>query len=123
MSSGGKGGKPKQPVTAYYASAHYGVCHGPVDEVLEVWYGEKRLWGGAATSNTTLNISKPSLFGGEKVEGGFVGRIALLLGGAAQKAPAALAVSLRRNGAATSADPDELPGYRNVFSFFVHGGG
>lgn len=121
MGGGKSGGKPKQRVVDYFISAHYGLSV-EVDEIREIHYGEKRLWSGSVTSNTTLNIDRRSLFGGNKVEGGFRGTIALMLGGASQFAPSRLAQALSRNGAANTADANQLPGFRGICSFFVSGG-
>jgi len=120
---GGKsGGDPKMKVTEYYISAHYGVCMGPVDEVTEIWYGEKKLWTGSVTQNTSLIVSKPNLFGGEKVEGGFRGAVQLFLGGATQVASDGLIASLIANGAAPAGGPQDMPGYRGILSFFITSG-
>ena len=119
---GKSSGKAKQRVVDYFISAHYGVC-AEADELIELHYGEKRLWSGSVTGNTTLAISKPSLFGGNKVEGGFRGYVDIMLGGDAQLAPPLLAQSLYRNGAAVTADPAQLPGFRGLCSFFVSGDG
>ncbi|MBB3231695.1 phage tail protein [Halomonas stenophila] len=118
---GSKGGSAKQPVTDYYIAAHYGVCH-EADEILEIRYGEKRIVDTPIAANGSTGVSKPNLFGGPKREGGFVGVIDVMFGGAAQLVSDALAASLQRNGASDTADPDQLPGYRGVLSFFIHGG-
>ncbi len=112
---------PKMPVTAYYASVHYGVCQGPVDEVLEVWYGEKVLMDQPLGVSTSLLVAKGDLFGGEKVEGGFVGRLDFLFGGSNQTVSPALAEGLERNEASATSDPGKLPGYRGVFTMYIHG--
>lgn len=119
----GGGEDPKQPVTDYFAAIHYGVCAGPVDDLREVWYGEKRVWSGSIASNQALTISKPGLFGGEKVEGGLTGRLEVLLGASGQLLPQAAVDSLVRNGAASDASPLRNPGFRGLFSVFLHGGG
>lgn len=118
---GGKsGGGAKQQVTAYYASVHYGVSH-PVDEVLEFHYGEKLLWSGSVTSNQSIAINREDLFGGEKVEGGFFGIIDVMLGSPDQLVSTPLAEGLARNGATETADRARVPGYRGLFTFYVHG--
>lgn len=119
MSSGGE--DPKMKVTEYFISAHYGVCMGPVDEVTEIWYGEKKLWAGSVTTNQALQVTKNNLFGGEKVEGGFRGYIAMLLGGSGQLAPEELAAGLVRNGASGIGTPSDVPGYRGLLSFYIYG--
>lgn len=42
---GGKsGGDAKMPVTLYYASVHFGICHGPVDSINRMHFNEKVGW-------------------------------------------------------------------------------
>lgn len=120
MSLGG-GEDPKMTVTEYFISAHYGVCLGPVDEVTEIWYGEKQLWAGSVTENQTLQVTKNNLFGGEKVEGGFRGYLDMLLGGSAQMATEDLAGGLARNGAPGIEAVADVPGYRGLLSFYIYG--
>lgn len=119
---GSKSGDAKRQVVDYYISALYGFSE-PVDEVLEIHYGEKPLWDGSITGNATLSIDRPDLLGGNKVEGGFRGRIHVLMGGPSQLMPQALADALVRNGASATADPQKLPGLRRKFCLFVTGGG
>lgn len=119
MSKGGD--DPKMKVTEYFISAHYGVCMGPVDEVTDIWYGEKKLWGGSVTANQTLQVTKRNLFGGEKVEGGFRGFIDVLLGGPTQLASEDLTAGLVRNGATGVGAQTDAPGYRGILSFYIYG--
>ncbi len=122
------GGGAKQEVVEYYASIHYGVATN-VDEFVSVHYGEKLLWEGSATTNQTVTVKKKGLFGGEKVEGGFVGRIGFMKGGANQYLPTPLWQAMGRNeafGPIGSYDYDEelrfkAPAYRGIASIYVTG--
>lgn len=111
----GSKSKPKQTVAEYMMSMHFGVAH-EVDSVEKVTVAEKIVWQGRANSNRTETISKPSLFGGVKKEGGVQGLMEVLLGGASQLLPARLAAKL-------GSTPENLPGYRGITSLFFTGGG
>ncbi len=68
----------------YALGMHLVLCH-KADKIKAMKIGDKVLAEGlSVTSNTTLNINKPDLFGGEKAGGGFVGAIDVEFGGAAQ---------------------------------------
>lgn len=118
----GGGEDPKMQVTDYYASAHYGLCHGEVDEFNGVWYGEKRVWEGSLSGPAILGVAKGELFGGNKVEGGLVGTFTFMPGGEDQAAPQPLLRALARNGAISSASASQAPAYRGVCSVFLSGG-
>jgi len=68
----------------YYMGLHFGLCHGPVDQIQRIDVGEREAWSGSVTANSTISISKPDLFGGDKKEGGIVGAMDVLMGGASQ---------------------------------------
>jgi len=78
----------------YYMGLHFGLCHGPVDQVQRIDVGEREAWSGSVTANSTIAISKPDLFGGDKKEGGIVGGMDILMGGASQAANAYLSSKL-----------------------------
>ncbi len=80
MSSG------KKQITGYRYSfgIHMGLSRGPVNVIKEVRVGDLTAWTGAVTDNAEVNINKPSLFGGDTKEGGIVGTLTMLFGGAAQ---------------------------------------
>jgi len=61
----------------YYLGMHKGICHGPVDELLEIRAGDKVAWSGNAAPGTSISINEPELFGGEEKEGGIVGTVDL----------------------------------------------
>ena len=66
------GGKSKKTIIGYWYKwlAHFIFSKGPVDAVLELRAGDKTMWSGRATGNTTLSINKPNLFGGVSASGG-----------------------------------------------------
>lgn len=68
----------------YYLGLHFGLCHGPVDAVLNVSVGERDAWLGEQTASGTLAINAPELFGGDKREGGIVGTLDVLMGESTQ---------------------------------------
>lgn len=68
----------------YYMGLHFGICHGPVDAVQGVVVGERSAWSGNQTESGAISINAPSLFGGEEKEGGIVGTLDVMMGGAAQ---------------------------------------
>lgn len=117
---GSRGGSSKTRVADYYLAAHVGVCHGPVDAVLEIRVGEKVAWSGSsAPSNGSpvdghnVSISNEGLFGGNKKEGGVEGTMTVLHGAATQLVPSKLAGFLGRAR-------DKTPGYRGILSLFFH---
>ena len=65
----------------YFMGLHMAVCHGPVDSFNEIYVGERSLDIGANyTTNTTFDITRGSLFGGDEKEGGIVGTIDIEFG-------------------------------------------
>lgn len=75
MGKSSGGGSAKQEVNEYYMSMHMGLCSGPIDKLLALFVGEKPAWTGEASSEQTINVNQPNLFGGRKKEGGVVGDI------------------------------------------------
>lgn len=49
----------------YFMGLHMGLCRGPVDAIRQIRVGGKIAWTGSVTSNTTIRINQPNLFGGE----------------------------------------------------------
>ena len=72
----------------YYVGVHFVACLGPVDALLRIKVEEKRAWRGVASglplSGDRITINSPSLFGGEKREGGIVGSLDFIGGYATQ---------------------------------------
>lgn len=97
-----------EPVTVgywYYMSAHLAIAH-TVDKFLKIRVGDKIAWTGAVTANSTVNINKPELFGGEDREGGFIGDVDFIMGSATESANSYLQSVL------PSASP--MPAFRGV---------
>lgn len=111
---GGKSGEVR--IYKYNMSIHWGVCHGPVDEVKAIYGGEKLAWEGSITENASISIDKAGLYGGIKKEGGLVGRVDFMLGGSDQLATPALASRL-------GGTPTTVPGFRGILSAFFYGMG
>lgn len=64
-------GAKKQTVGhRYFVGVVQVLCHGPVDSVRRIFFGEKEAWSGNVTANQQININKRDLFGGESSEGG-----------------------------------------------------
>lgn len=102
-------GKSAKKVTVgykYYLGVQLIVCQGPVDEVSEIVIGERSAWSGTVTSNSTININKPDLFGGDKREGGVVGDVDIEFGDETQG----------RNTYLTSKQDANCPSYRGLLS-------
>ena len=102
------GGSSKSQVVGYtYSlSATFIFCAGEIDFISAITFRdhETYAWQGNVSSNTTLSINKPNLFGGQASQGGVVGKISLMFGAPAQT-PNTYLVGLR--GAL-------VPAYRNV---------
>lgn len=113
MSGGGKGGGGSQVVGyRYYMGIHLSICHGPVDAVKKIEAGDRQAWSGNVTTNSTITVSAPDLFGGDKKEGGIVGDIDVLMGGSSQGANSYLAGKLT----------GLIPYFRGVLSLVYKGG-
>lgn len=79
------GGSSKQTVGyRYYMAIHAGVCHGPVDNLLEIRAGNLTAWSGNQTASGQIFINAPNLFGGDKKEGGIQGNLDVMMGEATQ---------------------------------------
>lgn len=68
----------------YFMGTHMAVCHGPVTEVNQIYVGQRSLEITTRTGNSTLNVNKAELFGGDRKEGGIVATIDFEFGAAAQ---------------------------------------
>lgn len=111
---GGSSKKPKQDVTDYYLSMHYGICHGPVDEIKNLVLGEKSVWKGSVTDSSDIFVNRRNMLGGNKKEGGYEGLVSVLQGEPNQVLPPELSAKLGPTG--------RVPGFRGVLSLFFHGG-
>lgn len=78
--------KKKQTIGyKYFASAHFVLCHGPIDAITKISFQDKDAYLNEENSNKTIYINKPSLFGGDEQSGGVQGNIELLFGRAEQQ--------------------------------------
>jgi len=74
------GGSKKQTVGyKYYLGCHMGLCHGPIDAITEIQVDKRVAWTGFVTEGT-ITVDAPTLFGGEKREGGVSGAITVEMG-------------------------------------------
>lgn len=111
---GGKAGG-KIRITKYFANMHYGICEGPVDEIVDVYMGERKIPNVAAARNKAINVNRQGFFGGPKKEGGIAGTIWMLLGGPEQVLPAHLISKLDPNGTKVG----KVPHFRRLCSIFL----
>ncbi len=95
----------------YLFGIHMGVGRGPHDELVEIKVGDKTAWRGSVTTNSTITIDAPDLFGGEKSEGGITGTMDVLFGGPAQVATARMGDVLTV----------PMPGFRRRLTMFFDG--
>lgn len=68
----------------YFMGMHLAICKGPDTELLEIFAGERSAWTGNITTNSTITIDSPELFGGEMKEGGIQGDVDVELGASTQ---------------------------------------
>jgi hypothetical protein len=111
----GKKKKPKQEVTKYALSMHFGICAGPVEYLSNIFIAEKPAWPTAApvlwTVAGTAVLRNDNLFGGLKKEGGVDGNVTWLPGTSTQLMPELLAAKHGRTSAT-------MPAYRGIASIF-----
>ena len=76
------GGKKKKTTIGYkyYMGLHMGLCRGPVDAIWQIRVGDKVAWTGRISTNASIRINQPNLFGGEEQEGGIDGTLDVLMG-------------------------------------------
>lgn len=81
----GVGGGKSTTVGYWYSFAmHMGACRGPINAVRTIKVGDLVAWEGEVTTNDTIQIDKPALFGGEEKEGGIQGPLEVFMGNAGQ---------------------------------------
>jgi hypothetical protein len=76
------GGKKQKVGNRYYYGLHLIPCR-KADGVLAIRMGDKVVWEGEQ-GDGFIDIDQPDAFGGDEREGGFSGRVAVMLGSAAQ---------------------------------------
>lgn len=76
------GGSSKKQTVGYkyHLGMHMILCHGPADKLLGLRCDDRAVWSGSVSSNKSIGVSKPGLFGGESREGGVSGVIDLDMG-------------------------------------------
>ena len=102
---------PKQQVTAYRMSLHFGICNGPA-ELVRVRMGEKDLWQGNAINYSVIGINLPELYGGIKAEGGAEGAIHYYPGFEDQRMSTFVSFKYGRT-------PETMTGYRGIASIVL----
>lgn len=137
------GGSKKQTIGyRYFMGLHFGLCHGPVDALLEIRGGDRTAWNGSqvprqkgptygidwdgeleglnqyiaatgpVTASTAISIYAPGLWGGERKEGGIAGVADVMMGEPTQQPNAYLASQL----------PDvPMPAFRGLLSIVFRG--
>lgn len=95
----------------YFMGLHFGICYGPVDSIRRLIVGDRDAFSGNITSNSTVPINEPNLFGGDQREGGIVGDLQVLMGGPTQTL----------TGKILSALGAGAPAFRRVLSLFYDG--
>lgn len=103
--------KPKQDVTEYRMSIHYGICAGPVDYISQIIVNEKVAWTGLQDDLGAIEIDNEDLFGGPKKEGGVKGTATFLPGASDQTLSEFLAGKYGRTTAT-------MPAYRGIATLF-----
>lgn len=98
MGGGGKGGGSQTIGFHYMFDILFGLGRGPINELVQINVADKTAWSGSATDNTPFGIAKPSLFGGEKKEGGIQGPARLLMGAEDQILPGAGSANCGKSG-------------------------
>lgn len=94
----------------YFFGIHMGVGKS-IDELVEVNVGGKTAWHGSVTSNQTISIDAPNLFGGDEGEGGIAGTLDVMMGAPDQTVNSRLAAMLG----------GLVPAFRGVCTLFYDG--
>ncbi len=96
----------------YYMGLHFGICHGPVDELQQINVGERTAWVGEQTTTGAIGVDAQNLFGGDSREGGVYGVLDVMMGESTQPANSYLTGLL---GAG-------IPAFRGIMSAVFNGG-
>lgn len=95
----------------YGMGLHMGLCRG-IDDLVEIQVGNITAWQGTLSGGLTeIDINQPSLFGGDKGEGGIVGLLKIQHGADDQMPLEELELML----------DGDVPAYRGVVTFFYDG--
>lgn len=68
----------------YYVGMDLALGHGPLDEITKLEMDKKVMWTGLITSDSTITISQPGLFGGDDQDGGCAFTADVYMGGRTQ---------------------------------------
>lgn len=107
------GGKSKSTTIGYWYKLlyHMGLGIGPIDAFLEFRGGDKTAWSGNVTASGTIAVNAPSLWGGEKDQGGIQGNLDVMFGEATEAPNARLLANLG----------DQVPGWRGLATVVYQG--
>lgn len=94
----------------YLFGIHMGVGKA-IDELVAIKVGGKQAWSGSVTSNQTITINAPDLFGGDNGEGGIAGTLDVMMGASDQPVNGRLAAMLG----------GLVPAFRGVCTLFYDG--
>ena len=78
MSGGGSDQKSEEKIVGfrYFVGVHMALCHGVIDDILNIKVNERVAWSGTIPVNRTgVLVSNKNLFGGLKKEGGIIGPV------------------------------------------------
>lgn len=115
-----KGGDAVTVGYKYYVGMHMIICHGPVDAITRFRFGDRVAWGPLSedyaeiTTDSTLTLNKPMLFGGDYKEGGVAGHIDVCMG-----APTQPRNNYLRKHTVNKGKP--LPAYRGLLGLVFRG--
>lgn len=98
----------------FLMSIDYGLCHGPLDSINQVWVKDKPVWCGWEQARVDIDVNQPGLFGGDDAEGGCVGVVEAYFGTDDQVSSDQLAGRVGRTSAT-------MPGYRGIAHLFFRG--
>ena len=110
------GGKSKKQTVGYRygMGLHFGICHGPVDYLSEIRVGDRTAHDVTITGSEEIYIDEPSLFGGDKREGGIQGYADVLSGSASQVVNEYLQEQLGLDA--------RVPAFRGLYAVLYKGG-
>lgn len=89
----GSNSKPQVVGFRYSFDIHFAIGLA-IDELMEIRASGKTAWKGSVTSNQTIYINAPNLFGGDKGEGGIQGNLDVMFGEEDQAVNSRLAAAL-----------------------------
>lgn len=119
----GKSG-PKVKLPQYRMTIHYGICHGPLDSINQIFVKEKPIWCGSlllanslappgpGRGGLSVDIDQPDLFGGMDKEGGVGGTVEAYFGTSDQVMSDEIATRFGKTSGLA------MPGYRGIANLF-----